>query len=552
MYREFFVTFNKGLRAKGSPRYYEDGECSIVQDCYVDDIGNIFTRKFMNLHKNFDYEIKTIFFYNYINRIVVHLINGDFKDLNAVDISTTFGPFRLSCVEYDDILYMVNSIVNKRYDGTNVHNIGNTAPATAATGAVGAAGNLNGDYYWKYTYVDNNGKESNYSPASAVVAAANEKVNVTVTASSDSKIASINLYRLGGTLTQWYQVSTGNANTTGAIEDNVADSDLSVLGIAEINDPPETGLSFLTEHYERLVGAKSRTYPNSISFTVPYEPEYWGETLSQQYLISNKDECTGLLSWGRYIIFCKRKHKYVLEGENPYIWHKRKSDAFYGNIAPAALAFYNFPITLSKFGLHVFDGNNDLPFTDLIEDFFSEHRDYLEEAIGCVFNDRYYLSIPSQSVVLVYDFSLQVFYTYNIKLTEMYYDYKNALLYAGDGSNNLVTLENDENVDNFDSINFKVKSQAYKLNDRDNDYGKLRRIIVCIDTNSQDINLNIYIDEELVQTIILNTSEMTRLRYSTYSHLKGRYAEFEFEATGLRKEVEIQSPLIINPLEEND
>lgn len=547
MYREFNVNFHLGLRQFGSPRYFEDGECSVVQDCYVDNIGNIFSRKFKNKITTFSHNIKTLFFYNYINSLVVHLVNGDFRDLNNVSISQNFGGDRLSCVEYNNILHMVNGNIKKRYDGTNVQDIGNDHPTTAPTASTDGAGNLDGNYYWKYTYVDSNGKESNYSPASTVLAASSNKVQVAVTASSDSKVSSISLYRLGGTLAQWFLVSSGNANTTGNIEDNVADSDLSTIGDAENNDPPSFGLRFLIEHYNRIIGAKTVAYPNSVEYTVQYEPEYWGDDLSQQYLISNQDDCTGLLSWGRYVIFCKINRKYVLEGENPEFWHLRKSDAFTGNISPAALSFYNYPITLSYFGLHLFDGNNDVSFSEKIRDFFKTYKSYLGDSIGCVFDDKYFLSLPDADVVLIYDFSTKLFYTYNIKATDIYYDYKNTLLYIGDSNNNLCTLENDNNLNNYDSLNFRIKSKMYSLNNKLNEYGQLRLLIVNINTNGQNVSLKIYIDEVLKQTMTLNTSSMTRLRESCDAVLKGKYAEFEFECLNATRQIEIQPPILVNP-----
>lgn len=697
MYKEFHVIFHKGLRKNGSSRFFEDGECSIAQDCYFDETGNIFSRKFMVTITEFSNEIKTIFPYNYTDELIV-LAGSVLCKQNGNTISTGFGSGKMSCVEYDNVLYIVNGTSKKRYDGINIQDIGNDEPTTAptisldnleiadcnsawtassdvstyvdehdyqsnpddssdiksirleindafATGIIGyrnitskdlsdythigcwiktnkninagvielvldntaacvsplenldipaisinewqwvvlelsdpslltavvsvglnvtsdiegftvridriiaiTEGELDGAYYYKYTYVDSNGKESNYSPISSVVNCKSEQNSVTVTETSDSKISYINLYRLGGTLTDWYYV-TQVSNATQAITDNNADSDLSALGDAEYNDPPSSGLSYIVEHYERLIGAKTTVYPHSIEYSVEYEPEYWGEDLSQQYLISNKDACTGLLSWGRYVIFCKKKHIFVMEGSNPNNWHKRKSDSTYGNIAPLALMFYKMPIFLSWFGLCFFDGNKEILFSENVREFFDENRNYLSDAVGCVYDDKCYLSLPGASNVLVYDFISKIFYTYSLQLRALRYSYLDGFLYAGNNDYNLVRMEQDSNDGSYDTVNLQIKSKAYPLNDTINNVGNLRNYIISLNTKGENVTFNIYIDETLKQTITLNTSSMTRLRKSFDATLKGKFVEFEFVYTGT-KQIEIETPILINPKNE--
>ena len=678
MYKNFLVNFHKGLRQKGSPRFFDDGECSVAQDCYFDEVGNIFSRKFINTVREYDYAIKTIAPYN--GDLIVALSDGSLYNGSAAIVSSGMGANKLSNVVYNDVLYLGA----KRYDGTNLHDTGNAAPATAPTPAatnadvsdcnsawtasanvtasldehdykenlksvklaivVGFAtgviaydditsidlssythiglwvkanqnvnsgvlelvldntaacaspletidlpalsinswkwcvlelsdpslltaiisvglnansdpgivtvrldriiamteGELDGEYYYKYTYVDSNGKESGASAVSAAVNPKEEPVGIGVTASAVSKVSYINLYRLGGTLTDWYYV-TQVANTTQTIADDNADNDLSTLFDASDNDAMPAGLTYLTEHYERIIGAKTTAYLNSVLYTVGYEPEYWGEDLNQQYLISNKDACTGLLSWGRYVIFCKSDKIFVLEGSEPSSWHKRKSDSSYGNLAPWALTFYKVPIFINYFGLYFFNGNNEFNFSEIIKDFFIENKSYLSAAISCIYDDKLYLTINDK--VLVFDFILKIFYTYDLTLTEM--RYSDGVIYAGNGTN-LVKLEQNTGSD---TVNMQIKSKAYPLHDVPNNIGSLKNIIVNIDTKSKDVSLKTYIDEVLFQTMTLNTSSMTRLRKSFNSNAKGKHVEFEFVYSGT-KQIEIQSPLVVNPIEQ--
>ena len=137
MYKEFTVSFHKGLRENGSPRIFEDGECSIAQDCYFDELGNIYSRKFINVVSSFDDKIKTIFPYNYQNRLLISTKNGNLYDYNeSINnseklISNSIGSDKLSCVEYNNIAYLFNKFCAKAYNGVSIRNVGNPAPTIA-------------------------------------------------------------------------------------------------------------------------------------------------------------------------------------------------------------------------------------------------------------------------------------------------------------------------------------------------------------------------------------------------------------------------------------
>lgn len=706
MYKEFLVNFSKGLRKNGSPRIYNDGECSIAQDCYFDEVGNIYSRKFINT--KFNYNSKVLSIINYNNRLVNILNNGDMYVNENLVAKEMFGG-RFSNVIYNDICYLTNRINAKRFDGQHLENIGIIAPtvrptvsvdraflsdcATAWTASAnvtaetdehtykenpddeddvtsnkltidGAFGtgliayenmsatdfssydyvnfwiksdtnlkggvlqllidnnnacasptetldipaltadtwrlvslelktpgdltgiksvglnadsdpgaievhidnircikrsNLNGTYYYRYTYVDRYGNESSPSPISVSVSSEKETVDIVMTDSNEDKVQYFNLYRLGGTLSDWYfvkQVDIGSfesvapslpiipivvieetTNTT-ATTDITRDSNLSTLFDADSNDPCPDGLNYVIEHYERIIGAKTTLYPHSIQYSVEYQPEYWGSSLDQQFLISNKDECTGLLSWGKYIIFCKEDKIFVMEGSVPSNWHKRKSDSNFGNIAPWALCFYKVPIFLTYSGLYFFNGNNEEEFSFIIRDYFKNKN--LEQAISCIYDNKLYLIIDRD--LLIYDFLLKIFYTYNIELSEL--NHIKNVLYAGYG-NDLVMLEQDENLTN-ETINFKIKSKAYALSEIPNDEGKIKCFDLCINTRSQDATVNIYIDKVLKQSKTVNTFNMSRERITTDAKINGRFVEFEIEYSGTGK-IDIEPPIVVNP-----
>jgi hypothetical protein len=540
-----YVNFGLGLNTKDAPKNLKDGECSIAQDCNFDKEGSIRSRFWKETHLSFTSPPTVIFPYN---NLFVSLLNGDTYDGSTLIESALTSDYvrgAFSCVEYNNILYFVSRSdqqdIQKRYDKTNLHNIGNTGPAAAPTVAdEGSAGNPDGTYNYKYTYVDSNGKESSASPVSADISVTTNRINVTVVASTDSKVSSINIYRLGGTLSAWYQVVSGEANTDHTYIDDIADSALSTLFDADGNDPPPN-LQYITEHFERIVGSRTGTNPNSTWFTREYEPEYWGDGTDNQYLLGGIDENTGILSWGRVIVYFKRGQIYVLEGTDPASWFRRRSNSSKGNIAPYAIDFWKLPIFCAYDGLHTFDGDLESKFSEKVNPFFSgDHKDHLVDAVGAVFDDKYYFSCDGET--LVYDLLYDRFYTYNFEMTAISNDKVNHILYAGVG-NNVVKLEQDSN-DNSESVDFQIKSKAYPLNEIVNVYGQLLRYYMNINTNGEDVTFNIYIDETLVQSDTINTTSMTQVE-DTIDDTYGMYAEFEFTYSGT-KQIEIETPITIN------
>lgn len=540
--KPFYVNYGLGLNTKDNPKKLKDGECSIAQDCNFDEGGSIRSRFWNLTYLEYDYVPKTIFPYN---DLFVCLENGDIYDGETLLVSE-YGPGPFSCAEYNDVLYFVTrsatQFLQKRYDKTNVQNMGNDGPAAAPTVADAAvAGNPDGTYQYKYTYVDSNGKESSASPVSDEVTVVTNKVNVGIIESSDSKISSINIYRLGGSLTAWYLLAEGEDNDTATYVDNIADSTLVTLFDADNNDAP-SNIEFITEHFQRLTGSKTGDYPHGIFWTVEFEPEYWGSGTDFQYLLGGYDPNTGLLSFNRVVVFFKKGSIYVLEGTDPSTWYKRRSNSSVGNISPYCIDVWKLPIFASYDGLYTFNGDLANKFSEKVNPFFNgDHKDHLTTAVGKVFNNKYYFSCDGET--LVYDLLYDRFYTYDFEATAFAHDDVNNFLYGGVG-NNVVKLEQKAN-DSLDTVNFQIKSKAYPLHEIEGQNGELYRYIVNINTKKEDVSFKVYIDKVLKQTITLNTSSMQKVEGTFGVIDSGAYAEFEFVYSGT-KQIQIDMPVVIN------
>jgi hypothetical protein len=141
--------------------------------------------------------------------------------------------------------YSISSAVKVRKAGVD-------APTVAPTLAdSGVAGTPNGAYLAKYTFVNEDGFESNPSAASASQSVASKQITwtVPVDASTGNTTASRKLYRTKAGGAVYYYIATIANNTGTAYTDNIADASLTVLMLDNLNVPPATCsivYSFLT------------------------------------------------------------------------------------------------------------------------------------------------------------------------------------------------------------------------------------------------------------------------------------------------------------------
>ena len=118
------VYFHLGLNTKVLPRFLKDGECSIAQDCYFDEYGSVYSRKFVKRMFSLSRDIVSMFPYQ--NSLFINA-SGDLY-LQTKLIGTGYNENRFRHIEYNGILYAVNTIKQISYDGTNIYSIGIVAP----------------------------------------------------------------------------------------------------------------------------------------------------------------------------------------------------------------------------------------------------------------------------------------------------------------------------------------------------------------------------------------------------------------------------------------
>jgi hypothetical protein len=191
-------------------------------------------------------------------------------------------------------VFMVNGVDTKRYDGTNLSDIGIDAPALAPTITIigGSLSPIKG-YKWCYAYRDDNAQhEGTASPFSAsTLGQTNKNFTLQGPMSTDPRVTSIVIYRIldGGSI--YYKVAsvtnTGSGNWT--YTDSSTDDQINNFIAAQINhanDPPPDEASNIIFHMGRLwlavgnaiyfaggpdtlVGSGLEAWPPANRFTVP-------------------------------------------------------------------------------------------------------------------------------------------------------------------------------------------------------------------------------------------------------------------------------------------
>ena len=175
-------------------------------------------------------------------------------------------------------IFALNGTDRKRIEGASVNEWGIDAPTVAPTLAVGALAGLTGDYNARYTYCRKEGAllvcESNPSPAaSAAVSLSNQSLSVTWTASGDSQVTHVRIYRtLTGGAVYYYDQEVAVPTTT--LDTNTDDSALGTEVATDHNRPP-AGTVVLGPAYQ---GTLFILKDNLLYYSLPNQPEYWPAT----------------------------------------------------------------------------------------------------------------------------------------------------------------------------------------------------------------------------------------------------------------------------------
>lgn len=206
-----------------------------------------------------------------------------------------------------------------------VHNIGNNEKEPESS---------KGTYNYVYTYYDSiTGTESPPSLPSADIVSTVSNIKISnIIASSDPKVDSIRVYRIGGSLTEYTLVKT-LSNVSGSFVDQLSDINAAGEHILDSvnNNKPIPGLRYITEAYAMLFAAKGdKLYYSDIA-----KPYAWPAA----NFIDFDGNITGIgvVSNG-LIVFTKYK-TYIIIGNSPETFTKYQLSGSQGCIAHNTVQF---------------------------------------------------------------------------------------------------------------------------------------------------------------------------------------------------------------------
>lgn len=221
--------------------------------------------------------------------------------------------------------------------------------AVTGTGVLDPALDTTPYYEYVYTYVLASGTETNSTTASARIVPALQRVNVTVTWDTTAgipTISSANIYRRGGTVSDFYLVANvpNSGGATATYQDNIADADLSATAVAPRNNfPAPSGMKRVKLHNNRLWGYT--TSSNVLYFSGLSQYGVWGQSSTGYDLEGGlltmegpgDDSIISVESLGSVLVIGRKNSLYALVGNNfdEFVLSKRSSIGLISEFAMA-------------------------------------------------------------------------------------------------------------------------------------------------------------------------------------------------------------------------
>lgn len=436
----------------------------------------------------------------------VQTVNEFMHNFNGLWISsTTYRTYQ----EFQEKLYYSDGlgVPQKSSDGILYQNLGILKPSITPITAINGAGVLTGTLQYCYTYYNTvDGTESMPSEYSIGLVTVAQQVDISVTASTDSQVTNIRLYRLGGNITEM-QLVVELLNTTATYLDNITDLDIvgSVLD-SYLNGQAPTGLKYLTENNAMLFGtSEDKLYYSEIAFVNNWSPFNF---------IDFDGPITGIGPVPNGLLVFTKFKTYIVTGTSPSTLSKYLLNGSQGCVEHRAIQFVNNTlIWLSTDGICISTGGEVLVVS----------RDKLGKLAltgvtdSEVYDDVYYLGYSGG--MLSVDFRFGIIFKNLSTLVSGLHVYDDILYYSHLGS--LYSLGT-----NVDSLSLSYRSPKLSDGQVSNLKSYKSFYVNCIG----ELSISIYIDDILVITKSIDdtTSEILVPQLTR----KGYYIEFEVTGTG--------------------
>lgn len=342
----------------------------------------------------------------------------------TADADTYFATFANHC-------YIANGEDNlQKYNGTYIRSVNMTVPGAPTFNSRVDGALTAGNYYFKYTFVDEDGYESNGGTASAVMTAQadpNDGIKINIAVSADDKVDKRRIYRttVGGSI--YYYDGEVADNTTTTYSSVLADSVISLKSIlhTDHNAPPASP-SLVVKRLSRLnIAVDDSLYvsKNYDKTTGVRSVEYFPST--NYFPTGNGQNINGLIEQlGELPLFTEDTIERLV-GTDEDNFELRNAHQEDGCISKrSAVNCKNYVVYLAFNGIYIFDGVSaraiDFAFDGRLNKYIRDNINYSYAHLSCAtyYKNKYLLCIPTgantvPNVTIYYDFETKSYGVYS-------------------------------------------------------------------------------------------------------------------------------------------
>jgi hypothetical protein len=332
---------------------------------------------------------------------------------HTADAETFFANFYDHC-------YIVNGKDAVAKYKTHVRSVGMTVP-TAPTLNKLIDGDLDeeADYYFKVTYVDEDGYESNGGTASAALTsgtsgASEDGIKINIPTSSDDKVVKRRIYRTTGNGAIYYYDGEVADNSTTSYSSTKADNLLgSRLHIT--HGIPPSGSHLICKRRNKMYYGHE-------------ESIYWSETTSPDYVdaawfmkTGGREKITGMIEQLSVLPVMTQASIERLAGTDTDNFEFKNTFSFKGNYAPRSICMCeNLVFYLSFDGIYYFDGTQSQELNKKLSKYIQDNLNeaYIDKSAAVYYKGLYLLSYPKgantvNSETIIIDIDNKSFSVYN-------------------------------------------------------------------------------------------------------------------------------------------
>ena len=410
---------------------------------------------------------------------------------NESSIVSSLTSAQWSAIKYNQFndtvqqIFALNGTDRKRINGTSVNEWGITPPTSVTTAASTGTG-LTGDYNAKITYCRKVGSvvvsESNPSPAGTTRSLTNDSLLVSWTASSDSQVTHVRVYRtLADGLIYFHDqdVAIGTTSVDTATDDDSLGDELETD-----HDRPPLGQFVIGPTFD---GTCFIIKDNNLFYCKPRQPEYWPEAFFVEIGPVHFPGKTAVIYNGQVYVLTKNDiHNVIGTGDGTFLpipmRARTGAQGMFGAVSvPGYGIFHTGPD-----GVYLFSGGQDKNWTDpmFLPIFRGETVNGLpgvadmESAILFAYGKNLFFcykssgkDYPSNVLVLNLDNGRISYHVYNdgsdIQIRCMATDDTNKRILIGDSTGFVREIEDkDETTDSDTAISWESQSKDFTLQTR--------------------------------------------------------------------------------------